>query len=231
MAKRNRRTLLWLAGAGVGAYVGYQYVYKPWRAGQVANGNAPLPGGGYYPAPGGGGSLPGPMPGGSLLPQPGNITPIGWSTLGPQYGGVLGACIAKKGGTWSPEKCQARLNELVNAGRVAKAKIAELKAGIPNPAAAGVPVGQTKLLEVQAAIVNDQQQYAAASAAGDAVRAAAWHGALLSHQAEANAIAAHLAASQKPIVDTVAIAAWEGALAGHDTDYFNLTGVRLLSAI
>ena len=229
MARRNNHTLLWVAGAGVTAYVGYQWVYKPWAAARAANDGLPSPAGPallpYYPP----GSPNGALPPTSMISAPGAI--VGFNSLGPQYGGVLGACIAKKGGTWSPEKCQGRLNDLVAAATAAKAQIAALKASTPNPAAVGVPAARLKLAEVNAAIANDDVQLAAAQARGDTNAAAIWQATAVAHRQEAADITTRIAAAQAPVNNSSAIAAWEGALAGHDTDYFNLTGTRLVGVI
>lgn len=242
MAKQ-KHTLLWVAGGGVAAFAAYRYLFEPWAA---EHGFADDVGGG---ASGGGGSWP--QSGWPLSPTPltptappvvGNLLPppmsmleapgviIGYNSLGPQYGGVLGACIARKGGTWSASKCAQRLNDLVAAAKTAKAKVAELKAGAPQNAA-GVPAAQAQLALVQQALTNDTVQYNAALQRGDTAAASQWHAALISHQTEAADIQARIAAAQTPVINTAAVAAWEGALAGHDQDYFNLTGVRLLPLI
>lgn len=229
---RRKHTLLYIAGAGVGAWAAYEWIYKPWAAARAAAAGAlPLPGA-YasvpsYPAlPGS--VLPGPT---AMLPAPGAVTPIGWTSLGPQYGGVLGACIAKKGGTWSPEKCQQRLNDLVNAARTAQAQITALKAGSPNPNAAGIPAAQLLLAQNQAAMANAQAQYDANMAAGDLNGAAIWHAAIAAHAGDIADLTARIAAAGKPMDNSAAVLAYEGALAGNDNDYFNLTGTHLIGAV
>lgn len=234
MARRKHR-LLWIAGAGVAAYGAYRFLYKPWAAGQLAD-SSDLPGGsGYSTLPGGaaGSVLPGtllPSPS-AMIPTPATVGPIGFNSLGPQYGGVLGACIAKKGGTWSPEKCQARLNALVDAARTAKGQIAALKSGTANPHAGLLPALQARLAQTQAAMMAANANYTLNVAQGDTVGAAQWHAAALGHQSDVNDLNARIAAVSAPANNNSAISAYEGALAGYDNDYFNLTGVRLLGAI
>lgn len=225
---RRKHTLLYVAGAGLAGWAAYQYLYKPWKAQQDAAAGGLLPGGGAFLP---GGTVTGSPPLGSLLPAPGGITPIGWTSLGPQYGGVLGACIAKKGGTWSPEKCQARLNDLVNAARTAKAQITALQGGSLNPNAAGIPAAQLALAQTQAALANATERYNATAAAGDTNAAAIWHAAIGAHQADIGDLVARIAAAGKPVDNSAAIAAYEGALAGNDNDYFNLTGTHLIGAV
>jgi hypothetical protein len=229
MRKRSH-AVLWVAAAGVGGWAAYEFLYKPWAASQAAAGGGALP---PYGGTGTGGTtaLPGTLlpPPTAMVSDPANI--IGFTSLGPQYGGVLGACIAKKGGTWDATKCAQRLNDLVSAAKNAKAQIAALKANTVNPAAAGIPAAQAQLDLTKAALTQAEAAYNNALAAGDSAAASVAHAAMLAHTSDINDLNSRIAAAQMPVSNTAAIAAWEGALAGNDNDYFNLTGVHLLSAV
>lgn len=228
MARRNKHTLLYVAGAGVGAWVAYQYLYKPWAAARAAA--ADTGGGGLipsvYPAyPPFTNPLPAP---GAVVAAPGAIPPpIGFTSLGPQYGGVLGACIAKKGGTWSPQKCQERLDKLTNDTRNAQAQIAALRG-----ATAGVDLTAARdaLARTQAALNAATAGYNADLQAGDTAGAANWHAAIVSHTADLNDLNSRIAAGSRANDNSGAIAAWQGAIAAHDSDYFDLTGQHLVAA-
>lgn len=229
--KRNQRRLLWIAGTGVGAYLAYRYVYQPWAAQRAlaatGGGAAGLPGatgaGGVslYPQP----LLPGLS---SILAPVQDIVPI--TSIGPQYGGVLGACIQRKGGSWSAEKCSTRLTQLVDAFNTAKAQVAALKSAAANPAAAGIPAAQAQLAASQAALVNATAGYNRDMAAGDTAGAAKWMAAIQGQQSDINALQARIATAGQAVDNTAGIAAYQGAMAAHDADYFNLTGVHLLAA-
>jgi hypothetical protein len=242
---RRKHTLLYVAGAGVAAWAAYEYLYKPWAAargigageGDQLNPLTLSPS--YYPGAGGGaggGYVPA-SPGlpalSDMVSAPGLAlpSPVGFTSLGPQYSGVLGACIAKKGGTWSPEKCQQRLNDLVTAARTARAQIDALRGGSANPNAAGIAAAQLALAQNQAALNQAAANLNAATAAGDQADANTWRAAIAAHQADINDLAARIAAAGRPVDNSAAIAAYEGALAGNDNDYFNLTGTHLIGGI
>lgn len=217
---RRKHTLLWVAGAGVAGWAAYYYLYKPWAAAQAAGvGAGGATGLNYY------NFLP---PAGSMVPSPSQI--VGYTSLGPQYSGPVGACISRKGGTWSAAKCEERLNALVAAAQTAKAQIAALKSNTANPNAAGIAATQAQLALTQAALANAQVQYNKAVVANDSLGAAKWNSAIVGHQNDIAALSALIAAAQKPIDNSAAIAAYEGALAGHDADYYALTGYHLLNA-
>lgn len=237
--KKKHRKLLLIAGVGVGGYLAYRFVYVPWKASQVAGGNtvATLPGASLWndlfpsstlPAV----DLPAPT---SLITAPTSIdstlpAPISTGgTLGPVYGGVLGACLAAKP-TWSPSYCQQRLDGYVSAAQSAKAAIANLQNGA-NPAAAGIPAAQAQLALEQAALAAAKDSYDKLTAAGDAVGAQQFSAAMIDHQNDINDLTARIAAASTANDNSAAIAAWEGQLAALDSDYFNLTGAHLTGGV
>lgn len=230
MARRSKHTLLWVAGVGVAAWAAYEWVYKPWRAARKgAQTDIGVPWASpYLPAAGAGSTaLPGPS---SVIAAPeslGNI--VSYNTLGPHYDGPLGACIAKKGGTWTPEYCQARLTALIDSARTSKAQIAALKAAA-NPNAGAVPAAQAQLALVQAALAGATANYNAAVQRQDDADAAKWHVAVIDHQNEAAELAARIGAASQAPNNVVAIAAYEAQLAANDRNYYELTGQHLLTA-
>lgn len=226
MAIKKKHRLLWAAGAGVAGFAAYKWVYQPWAAQRALLAAAGATNaGGFLPSyP----TAPLPSPGTMLSPP---TTVGGPTSIGQTYGGVLGACIAKKGGTWTPQYCQQRLDALVGAAQNAKAAIAQLKAGGTNPAAAGIPAAQAALAANQAALATATTNYNNSLAAGNSNDAAIWHAAILGHQADIVDLTNRIAAAKAPVNNLAAISAFEGQLASNDNDYFNLTGVHLISAV
>ncbi len=228
MARKHR--ILWIAGAGVGAWAGYQFIYKPWAAARAAalaaGGQVPslfpsLPAlGGPVTVPGPGAMVSGPAP--QIMPS--NLNP------GAAVGGVVGACMQKKGNTWTQQQCQSRLDALTAAASTAQYAIAQLRqAG--NPAAAGIPDAQAALAAEQSALNIATTNYNNSVAVGNSSDAAIWHAAMLGHQNDINELNARIAAAQQPVDNSAAIAAYQGQLAANDNDYFALTGVHLISSI
>lgn len=236
MAKK-KHTLLWVAGAGVAGLAIYEFVYKPWAAGQPQSDlpNPILPG--YAPGPVYTGTpiLPGGQttdPTGVPIPTPiSQLTlpaPISITTIGAQYGGALGRCIAAKGNTWSPSKCQQRLNDLVNSFNLSAATIAKLQSAT-NPAASGAPAVAARIQLLQGALSSAQQGLAAAQAAGAADQVAAYTKAISDHMTDLAAAQQLYAQATASVVNSGAIAAYQGQMAANDTDYFNLTGDHLMT--
>lgn len=239
MATKKSHKLLWVAGAGVGAYLGYRYVYQPWKAAQDAlltTTAATLPTTSLpsYVSPlsmvAPPTTLPTMLPVTTVTPQPTSLVPTSVTTLGPQYSGVIGACIAKKGNTWTAQQCSDRLTAIVAGAQAAQAAIAQLSAANANPAAAGIPAAQAQVAIETAALQQAQAAYAKAQAAGDGAGAAAWAAAIIGHQNDINDLTARIAAAQAPVNNSADIAAREGALAALDSNYFDLTGVHILAA-
>jgi hypothetical protein len=225
MATAKRHTLLLIAGAGVGAFVAYEFVYKPWASARAAAAAAGQPAPSLFSS-----IVPSLPPPAAMVSAPAQITP---SNLNPgaAVGGVVGACMQKKGNTWTQQQCQARLDALVAAAQNAKAAIAQLQSAAGNPAAAGIPAAQAALAQNQAALQVATTNYNAAAAAGNVNDAATWHAAMLAHQADITDLTNRIAAAQAPADNSAAIAAYQGQLAANDNDYFNLTGVHLLAGI
>jgi multidrug efflux pump subunit AcrA (membrane-fusion protein) len=223
MARKHR--ILWIAGAGVGAFAAYHWIYKPWAASR----DAALAAGGQVPSLFPFSSASALPPPAAMVSAPAQITP---SNLNPgaAVGGVVGACMTKKGNTWTQGQCQARLDALVSAARNATAAIAQLQNGV-NPAAGGIVAAQAQLAAEQAALDIATQNYNAAAAAGNTNDAATWHAAVLAHQSDIADLNNRIAAAQAPANNAAAISAYQGQLAANDNDYFNLTGVHLLSSL
>lgn len=224
--KKKHRTLLWVAGAGVGGFLAYEYLYKPWAAQQAAlvAAGGTTAGTSLFP------SLPSislPSPA-SLLSEPSSV---GIPSIGVNPGGVVGACMLKKGGTWTQSQCQTHLDALVAAATNAQQQITALSAGTSNPAAAGIPAAQAALAASQAALATATTAYDQLAAAGNTDGAATYHAAILSHQSEIADLTARIAAAQTAPNNTAAIAAYQGQLAANDNDYFNLTGVHLVGGV
>lgn len=234
MAKKSHKRLLMIAGVGVGGYLVYRFVYVPWKTQQTLGGNTvgTAPGGllaTLFPSTT-------PLPAVNLPPPTSLITaptslpaPISTGgTLGPKYGGVLGACLEAKP-TWSPSYCQQRLDGYVSAAQAAKAAIANLQGGV-NPAAAGIPAAQAQLALEQAAFAAAKDSYDKLTAAGDP-GAAQFSAAMIGHQNDINDLTARIAAASTANDNSAAITAWEGQLAALDHDYFNLTGAHLTGGV
>lgn len=223
---RKTHRLLWIAGAGVGAWLVYERVYKPWAAASsaavAAGGQAPsilsalpnilLP----TPTP-----SPAAMVSAPLAITPSNLNP------GALVGGAVGACMQKKGNTWTQQQCQTRLDALVAAAGNAKLAISQLSAA-GNPAASGIPAAQAQLAAEQAALVEAQTNYQANLNAGNTTNANAWYAAMIGHQNDINELNARIAAAQADPDNSAAIAAYQGQLAANDNDYFALTGSHLI---
>lgn len=225
IAKKHHK-LLWIAGAGVGGFVVYQYVYKPWAAQQAAVAAA----GGVSA----GTSSPSLFPSfpSVSLPSPSSMvsapTTVGTTvpSIGATVPGVVGIVMQKK--MWTQQQATDRLNALVAAAQNAQTAIANLKGGGANPAAAGVPAAQAQLAAEQAALAGATDSYNKLLAAGDAIGAAAYQAAMLGHQNDINDLNARIAAASATVDNTAAIAAYEGQLAANDNDYFALTGSHLV---
>jgi hypothetical protein len=229
VAKAKSHKLLWVAGAAVGGWAAYEYLYKPWAAQQaalVAAGALPATTGlaSLLPAI----SLPSPLDMVSAPTALPSTTPV--PSIGAPVGGVVGACMASKGGTWTQTQCQTRLDALVQAARNAQAAISNLQ-NTANPAAAGIAASQAALAAEQAALAVATTAYNQLVVAGDVNGAATYHAAILGHQSDINDLTALIAAAQKPVDNSAAIAAYQGQLAANDNDYFNLTGVHLVGGV
>lgn len=222
MASAKHHYLFWVAGVGGGAFLAYEFLYKPWAAAQAAAGAAnPLAsflGTGATAFP----------PAAAMVSAPSQITP---SNLNPgaAVGGDVGACMTKKV-IWTQQQCATRLNALKAAFANAQAAVANLQSGAANPAAAGIPAAQAQLAAEQAALAGALDSYNKLTAAGDTNGAATFHAAVLAHQADITDLQNRIAAAQAPVDNSAAIAAYEGQMAANDTDYFNLTGVHLSAA-
>lgn len=229
MRKKHHRLLL-IAGAGIGGYVVYQYVYKPWAAQRAAVAAA----GGLdttglpslsslipsYPNVG----LPGVS---SMVSAPTTVGTV--PSIGPTVPGLVGVVMRKK--SWTQQQAQTRLDQLVAAAQNAKAQIAALSAGTANPAAAGIPAAQAALAANVAALAVAQDAYAKLVAAGDANGAALYQAAILGHQNDINDLNARIAAASVANDNTAAIAAYQGSLAALDNDYFALTDTHLVGGV
>jgi hypothetical protein len=232
MATKRHHYVLWAAGLAVGGWAAYEYLYKPWQATQLAATAAlpaALPNYSDYAAPSG---LPSAT---DMLTDPNVLAPIipsqvsasatGVTTsLGPQYGGVLGACIAKKGGTWSPSQCQTRLDQLVAGYQSAAQTIAQLQGSAANNNIASL---QQLLAANQTALAQAQASYVAAQSNGDAASMATLATAIAGHQSDINAIQAKISANPGNADNSGTIAAYQGQMAANNMDYFNLTGTYL----
>lgn len=225
MAARKKHTLLWIAGAGVGAFAVYEWLYKPWAAQQaalVASGALPAstnPLSSLFPSL----NLPAPA---SMLSTTPAVGPV--PSTGAPVGGVVGACMAKKGFTWTQTQCQTRLDALVSAATNARSAIAQLQSATSNPAAAGIPAAQAQLAATQAALATATDSYNKLLAAGDTNGAATFHAAMLAHQSDIADLTARIAAAGTANDNSAAIAAYQGQLAANDADYFALTGSHLI---
>lgn len=227
--KKKHRKLLWIAGAGVGGLAAYQWLYKPWKlqrdiALAAAAGGATVPDG-TMPALQFPGSL---FPGPSTMvapPQPGIIP----SNLNPgaAVGGVVGACMIKKGNTWTQGQCETRLNAIVQGYKNSQAAIANLKSQTTNPAAAGIPAANLQLQQEIAARNAAASMAASTAASGDAQGAAIWQAAVDAHTQDISELQARIAAAGNANDNSAGIAAYEGAMAALDSNYFDLTGVHL----
>jgi hypothetical protein len=219
----KHHTLLWIIGIGGAGWAGYEYIYKPWAAQQAAN--ALLAAGGTLPATTAAPTsllpsltLPSPL---SMITEP---TALPTPSIGTNPGGAVGACMTAKGGTWTQSQCQTRLDALTQAAQNAMAALAQLQAGTPNPAAAGIPAAQAQLEAEQAALATATDSYNQLVAAGNTNGAATFKAAMDAHTADINDLTARIAAAQVPVNNTAAIAAYQGALAANQQDYANLTG-------
>jgi hypothetical protein len=230
MASKKHHYILWAAGLGVGGFVAYEYLYKPWAAQQAVlataglNTTSPLS------------DFTSVLPS-SLLPSPASmvtapvdlpvVTPTA-SNLDPgaAVGGVVGACMTIKGGTWTQSQCQTRLDSIVSAYQQAQQAIAQLQ-GASNPAAAGVPAAQAALEANQAALTIATTNYNNAVAAGNQADAATWKAAADGHAADIANLQASIAAAQAPVNNAAAIAAYQGSMAALNDNYLALTGVNL----
>jgi hypothetical protein len=230
MASKKTHRLLWIAGAGVGAFVAYRYVYQPWaaqRAALAASGGTPAGGGlltSIFPTTYPNVGLPGPT---ALVSTPTTVGSV--PSIGPTVPGLVGVVMRKK--NWTQSQAQTRLDQLVAAATAQSAEIARLKAGTPNPAAAGIPAAQAVLAANVAALAEAKTAYAAAVAAGDTNGALTWNAAILGHQNDINDLNARIAAASVANDNTAAIAAYEGSLAALDGDYFALTDTHLLGGV
>ena len=226
--KKTKHTLLWVAGAGVGGFLAWEYLYKPWAAQQAAlAGAAGVPASpSLFP------SLPSinlPSPS-SMLTEPSTVGTV--PSIGVNPGGVVGACMLKKGGTWTQSQCQTRLDQLVAAAQSAQAAITQLQAGGgANPAAAGIPAAQAALAASQAALATATMAYNQLVAAGNTDGAATYHAAILAHQSEIADLTQRIAQASTANDNTAAIAAYQGQLAANDADYFALTGSHLIGGV
>ena len=228
MARKHHR-ILWIAGAGVGAWAAYRFIYQPWAAAAAAAaaaGETPpsllssLPSilaPNSYPAPAAMVSAP-------LAITPSNLSP------GALVGGVVGACMAKKGNTWTQQQCQTRLDALTAAASNAQLAISQLRTS-SNPAASGIPAAQAQIALEQAALDIATTNYNNSVAAGNASDVAIWHAAMIGHQNDINELNARISAAAAPVDNSAAIAAYQGQLAANDNDYFALTGSHLISSV
>jgi hypothetical protein len=218
MAAARKHDALVLGGAAAAALAAYNFLYKPWKAGQAAAG------------------IPGLPPLASFLSTPGTVGPSAPPAGGPQGsivdarispGGDVGYAMWKK--NWTQQQATARLDALKTAYRAALAQISALRAQTTNPALASANIGAATLAAQQndAAAADALARSAAALAAGDQAGAATWAAAAAAHQQDAREIRSRVTAVNTAPDNTAAIAAYEGAAAGHKADYFALTGMTL----
>jgi hypothetical protein len=225
IAKKHHR-ILWIAGAGLGAWAAYRYVYQPWAAASAAAAAAGTQAPSLLSAITSAIPLPSPA---AMVGQPLAITPSNLSP-GLQVGGPVGACMQKKGNTWTQQQCQSRLDALTAAASNARLAISQLSVA-SNPAASGIPQAQAQIALEQAALNVATTNYNNAVAAGNSNDAATWNAAIIGHQNDINELNARIAAAQTPVDNSAAIAAYQGQLAANDNDYFALTGSHLISGI
>lgn len=227
--KKRHHYLLWGLGLAGGGYLAYRFGYKPWAAQRAAaaaaGGSSALPPPTYAPSYGGAAGGVTYIPAGiqpptvanavsapTTLPLP-SITTAGPNTsLGPTYTGPVGACIKIKG-SWSPQQCQNRLDQLTQAFNNARQWISGYQA----------TVGQTQatLAANQTALAGAQQAYNAALNNNDAAGAQAWLQAIQGHQDDIGNLTRALAALPGQL------AAFQAQAAANDNDYFNLTQQHL----
>lgn len=213
MAAANQHTLLKLGGAAAAAFVGYEFIYKPWRAAKdaalAASAGSLSPGGLPYTITSGGGNfgLPYITTPQSIGPMPSNLDP------GAAVGGPVGYCMHKKG--WTQNQCTSRYNAIVTAYQAAVTEIQKLQTGTAQAAT------QAQITSTQAAIAQAQAALNAAFAAGnvaqvDALRAkiAAWSADVAALQTLLNQAGAKLAS-------------YQSAVAGLASDFQNLFGIAL----
>lgn len=220
MAKQSHTDALMVAGAGLAAFAGYEFLYRPWKAKKdlaALTGTPPAAGGGlspFFSTP----TIVGPAvsPGG----QQGSI-------VDPRAnpGGDVGQAMWRK--NWTQQYATDRLAAIKAAYARSISAINALKSQVANPNASAVPAAQLALQQSDAAAANAATQQQAALARGDQVAAATWASALAAHQQDSQEIRGRIAAASAPPDNTAGIAAYEGAIAGLKADYKALTGLDL----
>lgn len=219
MPASKHHELLIAGGVGLVGFLGYEFIYKPWAAGNAA----PL-------------DLTSGLP--SFNPTSMLTTPTVTNTT-PNPGGVQGSIIDPRvspGGdvgqamwlkNWTQKQATDRLAAIKTGIANTKAGIAQLSSTQPNPAASGIPAAQLAMSQEQAAIVGATQAMNDAVARGDTANAQIWRNAIAAHQQDIAELQARINNAAAPVDNSGAIAQYQGALAALLQEYKSLTGVTL----
>lgn len=223
MAAAKKHTLLELAGAGIAAFIGYEYVYKPWAANQAA-----VAAGTAAAAATGTGSFFAPLS--SLISAPTTTTmpAAAAATIGASIGdhritpgGPTGYAMWLKG--WSQDQAHDRLIAEQTGYNNAMQAIANLQ-NTANPAAADLPAAQAALQAEQAALSVAQTAYQQLMAAGNTQGAATYAAAISGHQNDIAQLQARIAAAGQAVDNSAAITTWQSAAATFASQFAALTG-------
>lgn len=211
-AARNHDVLI-LGALGGAAFLGWEFIYKPWKAKKDLS----------LPASAGGGISPFASTPTIVGPSvnPGGVQ---GSIVDPRTtpGGDVGQAMWRK--NWTETQARMRLTAIKDAARGAIAAIARLQAGASQPE--GVAQAQQFVRDNEAALTNAVAQKNAKLAAGDNAGAAPWAAAETAHRQNIAEAQARIAQAAQP--DTAGIAKYEGALASLRADYKALTGLDLV---
>lgn len=234
MARRDDNGLLLLAGGGVAAWAAWEFLIRPKFEALEASGDSglvpyqqPI----YVGSTANSGAVATPSVGlpspGAVLSQPDDFEfgdVVGFTSLGPQYSGPLGACIQRKG--WPPAKCEERLAQLVRAGTDARVRITALRASNLAATSGQIAEAQAALGVQQSLLTSTVAAYNAAVAAGNAALAARLDAQKIALQNNVGDLQANIAAAAAKRDNSAQLSAWETAYAGHRKDYVALTGME-----
>lgn len=213
MAAAKKHTLLELAGAGIAAFVGYEYIYKPWQAARTASDmpTSSTPSSFFAPIS-------------SLVTAPTTTAANIGATVGDHRitpGGPTGYAMWLKG--WSQGQAHDRLIAEQTGYNNAMQAIANLQ-NTANPAAAGIQAAQEALATNQAALAAQQDSYNQLTAAGNTTGAAQFAASIMGLKQNIADLQARIAAAGQPVDNSAAITTWQSAAATFASQFAALTG-------
>lgn len=215
-AQTQNHDLLWLGGAAALGLAGYEFLYKPWVAAQLAATTALSP------------LMPGSMISSPTLVGP-SVNPQGvqGSIVDPRVspGGDVGQAMWRK--NWTQQQAADRLAAIKLGYSNSLAAISQLQSQVANPAAGGIAAAQLALQQSDAAAADAINQQQLALAKGDQAGAAMWAAAAAAHQQDSREIRGRIATASSPPDNSAGIAAYQGTIAGLKADYAALTGMTL----